>query len=128
MSSGWIYNATPAVTAQSQYPTILGVCIALTTLMTIVIGLRAYVRVVLLKSVGADDWTILFSAICSIIYNALAVARQCPSTSFLSISLLTVLAESRWGLGLPVRLRPKVNTYDYRTVSAAWYADETYIR
>ncbi|KAI9884094.1 MAG: swr1 complex component [Watsoniomyces obsoletus] len=101
MGSGWVYNATPAVAAQSQYPTILGVTISLTALMTIVMGLRGYVRLVLLKSVGPDDYTILFSAICSIVYNALAIAQ------------------SRWGLGLPLKLRPKANTLDYRTLNYA---------
>ncbi|KAI9753036.1 MAG: hypothetical protein M1815_000135 [Lichina confinis] len=101
MGSGWVHNAPPEVNAISRYPTILAVCISLTAVMTAIIAVRGYVRAVMLKSIGADDWTILFSGICSIVYNALAIAQ------------------SRWGLGLPIALRPKENTNDYREINFA---------
>lgn len=101
MGSGWVHNAPPEVNAISRYPTILAVCISLTAVMTAIIAVRGYVRAVMLKSIGADDWTILFSGICSIVYNALAIAQ------------------SRWGLGLPLKLRPKENTNDYREINFA---------
>ena len=63
MTLGWVHNATPAVNDISQYPTIVAVCIALTATMTTVVAMRAYVRAVMLKSVGPDDWTILSSAV-----------------------------------------------------------------
>ncbi|KAI9824684.1 MAG: hypothetical protein M1826_007262 [Phylliscum demangeonii] len=99
MAAGWIYNVTPAVEAQSQYPTIIAVCVALTTVMSVVIGLRLYVRAIMIRSVGADDYTILFAAVCSIVYNALAIAQ------------------SRWGLGLPLALRPAQNTLNYKKLN-----------
>ncbi|KAI9788511.1 MAG: hypothetical protein M1816_006851 [Peltula sp. TS41687] len=101
MGSRWVYNASPAVNAQSNFPTIIAVCICLTVIMIVMISMRCYVRMIMLRSVGADDWTILFSAICSIIYNALAIAQ------------------SRWGLGLPIAQRPAANTLDYKALNYA---------
>ena len=63
MGSGWVHNAPPEVNAISRYPTILAVCISLTAVMTAIIAVRGYVRAVMLKSIGADDWTILFSGV-----------------------------------------------------------------
>jgi hypothetical protein len=60
---GWVRGATPAVNAQSQYPTILGVCISLTLFMVSVVCLRFYVRGVMIRSIGWDDWVVLASAV-----------------------------------------------------------------
>ena len=59
----WVQNATPEIDARSQWPTILAVCLCLTILMTVTVGLRGYVRVIMLKTVGNDDWVILASAV-----------------------------------------------------------------
>lgn len=59
----WVHNASPEVLAKSQYPSILGVVLGLTGLMLLTVGLRAYVRVAMVKAVGKDDWVILFSAV-----------------------------------------------------------------
>jgi hypothetical protein len=61
--STWVHNASTEVNDSSQYPTILAVCIVLTAIMCATIGLRGYVRAVMLKTVGADDWTILFAGV-----------------------------------------------------------------
>ena len=55
---GWIYNASAAVNAESNYPTIVGVSVTLVVLMFIVVCLRFYVRGHMLKVVGLDDWII----------------------------------------------------------------------
>lgn len=59
----WVYNTTPEVDAFSQHPMILATCITLTMVMLAVVSLRGYVRVRLLKTVGADDWVIFGSAV-----------------------------------------------------------------
>jgi hypothetical protein len=59
----WVHNASPEVLAKSQYPAILGVVLGLTGLMVITVALRGYVRAVMVKAVGKDDWVILFSAV-----------------------------------------------------------------
>ncbi|KAL8852504.1 MAG: hypothetical protein Q9221_002628, partial [Calogaya cf. arnoldii] len=61
----WIQNGSDHLDAISDYRTILGVCITLPIIMTIVVGMRAYTRIKLLESIGIDDWIILFSAICA---------------------------------------------------------------
>jgi hypothetical protein len=93
---GWVQNASPEVDAASNYPTIISVCISMTIFMTTVVSLRIYVRAFLLKLMGTDDWTIIFSAVslagisrslsvginffqvCSIIYNGLCLGRKFP--------------------------------------------------
>lgn len=59
----WVHNATPEIDARSQWPTILAVCLTLTIIMTATAGLRGYIRVVMLKTVGLDDWVIFLSAV-----------------------------------------------------------------
>lgn len=59
----WVHNASPEVNATSQWRTILAVCICLTVIMTVTVGLRGYVRGIMLKTIGYDDWAILFSAV-----------------------------------------------------------------
>jgi len=61
--SQWVHNADEATNATSQWPLILGVCIGLTIFMTIIAALRFYVRAIILRTIGSDDWVILFSAV-----------------------------------------------------------------
>lgn len=59
----WIHNGNEHLDAISEYRTILGVCIALPILMTVVVAMRAYTRAKILNSLGFDDWVIFFSAV-----------------------------------------------------------------
>ena len=59
----WVINGTEHLDDVSNYRTIVGVCIALATLTTIVVSLRAYCRAVILKVLGADDYVIFFTAV-----------------------------------------------------------------
>lgn len=61
----WVHNATQEVDAKSNWPTIFAVVVVLTIVMTTTVGLRGYVRGVMLKTMGKDDWVILFSAVCA---------------------------------------------------------------
>ncbi|KAM3075385.1 hypothetical protein ACMFMG_007176 [Clarireedia jacksonii] len=97
----WVYNATPEVNAASNYPTILGVSIPILLLMVVTVLTRLWVRLRTVRGIGADDWAIFAAALCSIIYNGLTITQ------------------SRWGLGLPIALRPKVNLNSYSTVNFA---------
>ncbi|ESZ91556.1 hypothetical protein SBOR_8057 [Sclerotinia borealis F-4128] len=101
MSTLWVYNSTPEVNAQSNYPLILGVSSPLLLLMLITVGTRLYVRVRTVRGIGADDWAVVIAALCSIIYNSCTIAQ------------------SRWGLGLPLALRPLVNLNTYSVVNYA---------
>ncbi|KAK5946823.1 hypothetical protein PMZ80_000967 [Knufia obscura] len=97
----WVHNASPEIDAQSQWPLIVGVCVGLTTLMTVTVSLRMYVRAWMIKSMGIDDWVMLSSCICSIIYNALCITQ------------------TRYGLGLDPKSRPDINANKYSEVNFA---------
>ncbi|KFY72041.1 hypothetical protein V499_07810 [Pseudogymnoascus sp. VKM F-103] len=97
----WVHNASPEVLAKSQYPSILGVVLGLTGLMVFTVALRGYVRVAMVKAVGKDDWVILFSAVCSVIYSGLCIGQ------------------SRWGLGLDIAIRPTENLNQYSVINFA---------
>ncbi|RMZ85028.1 hypothetical protein DV738_g147, partial [Chaetothyriales sp. CBS 135597] len=101
MSVDWVHNASPEVNALSEWRLIVGVCISLTTLMVVTVVLRIYVRAWMIRSIWIDDYIIVFSAICSIIYSGLCIGQ------------------SRYGLGLPVALRPKVNLDKYSIINFA---------
>jgi hypothetical protein len=64
---GWVHNAALEVNTQSQYPVILGVCISLTLFMVSVVCLRFYVRGIMIRSIGWDDWVVLASAVGSFV-------------------------------------------------------------
>ncbi|KAF7156379.1 hypothetical protein CNMCM6106_009646 [Aspergillus hiratsukae] len=97
---GWVHNASPEIENQSRYPLILGVCIGLTVLMVIVVCLRLFVRI-RLGRFGAADYVMVFGMVFSIIYNALCIAQ------------------SRYGLGLPLALRPRADLPTYTKLNYA---------
>lgn len=59
----WIINGSAALLAQSKYDKIIACALATSLLMLITVTLRAYVRLKIVKSMGADDWCILISAV-----------------------------------------------------------------
>ena len=112
---GWVHNGNAHLDEVSDYRIILGVCIALAILMTVVVSLRGYTRIHILHSLGIDDHIVFFSAvsappdcswsfiltdikICAVIYSGLCIGQ------------------SAWGLGLPIKLRPKPNLNQYSVV------------
>ncbi|GJP98480.1 integral membrane protein [Aspergillus niger] len=97
---GWVHHASPEVEAESQYRLILGVCLGLTLLMIITVCLRLAIRFNA-RRLEASDFVMLVTMIFSIIYSALCVAQ------------------SRYGLGLPLSLRPKADLPDYTKLNYA---------
>ncbi|XP_077661056.1 uncharacterized protein AFUA_6G00640 [Aspergillus fumigatus Af293] len=97
---GWVFGASPEIDAQSRYPVLLGVCISLTLLMVATVCLRLFVRIKLGRF-DASDYVMVFGMIFSIIYNALCIAQ------------------SRYGLGLPLALRPKPDLPTYTKLNYA---------
>jgi hypothetical protein len=101
----WVHNASEETNAISQWPVILAVCVSLTVVMTTIVALRFYVRAIMLKAIGKDDWVILFSAvslssflqnisqmlikislqICSIIYSGICIGRTLPMQPHMAI-------------------------------------------
>ncbi|KAE8395230.1 hypothetical protein BDV23DRAFT_178751 [Aspergillus alliaceus] len=97
---GWVYHASPDVEAQSQYREILGVCLSLTLLMVITVSLRLGLRIHA-RRLGAADYVMGMSMLFSVIYSALCIAQ------------------SKYGLGLPLNLRPKENLPTYKKLNYA---------
>lgn len=63
--SNWVYNGSTELDQESKYKQILAVSIVLTAVMSIVVVLRGYVRGVMLKTLGWDDFVIFFAAVSS---------------------------------------------------------------
>ncbi|QSZ36825.1 hypothetical protein DSL72_006708 [Monilinia vaccinii-corymbosi] len=91
MTDVWVYNSTPDVSAASHHLLIFKATTPLVVVMIIMVITRLYVKIRTVRGVGADDWTLVIAAVCAIVYNALTIAQ------------------SRWGLSLPVELRPAKN-------------------
>ncbi|KAB8295261.1 hypothetical protein EYC80_007172 [Monilinia laxa] len=95
MSTLWVYNSTPDANAESEYVLILGGTIPLLLFTAITVSGRLYVRIRTVRGIGADDWIIVVTMVCAIIYNAMTITQ------------------SRWGLGLPLELRPPEDLNSY---------------
>jgi hypothetical protein len=59
----WIQHASLEVNAVSQYPSIIGVCVSLTAVMAACVGLRAYIRLSIVKHLGVDDYVTFVAAV-----------------------------------------------------------------
>ncbi|KXG47535.1 uncharacterized protein PGRI_014050 [Penicillium griseofulvum] len=111
---GWVHNASPEVEAASQYRLILVVCLSLTILMTITVSMRLFLRLQASRW-GAADYVMVASMTFSVVYNALCISRGYYQRSH-RCKKLTV-AESRYGLGLPLKLRPEANYLTYTKIN-----------
>lgn len=94
---------------------VISVCIIVTSIMAVIVALRAYVRLWLVKSCGADDWVTFLSAVsqsspCCIFHHL----TQLQAAAIVYTAL--AIAQTRLGLGLPLDLRPKENLEQYTVV------------
>lgn len=98
----WVSNATPEVDAISQWRTILAVCVVLTVLTVIVVGYRLWLSF-RGRGLAADDYVALASCILAFIYSVLTIVQ------------------TKYGLGLPIKLRSKVysDALTYKQVNFA---------
>ncbi|KAH8169517.1 hypothetical protein LIA77_10061 [Sarocladium implicatum] len=97
---GWVVNATAEVNDQSQYPVIIGVCTTLTALSMVVVGGRLRIRSKV-RGLASDDHMALLSEVFVVAYASLTIAQ------------------TRYGLGLPIALRPEDNIVTYTRVNFA---------
>ncbi|KAJ5489541.1 hypothetical protein N7539_004431, partial [Penicillium diatomitis] len=123
---GWVHNASPEVEALSQYREILGVCLSLTLLMVITVCLRLWLRAQSGR-LGAADYVMVFSMV-SATPTPLELALICQVTSgalhnfrysALSIAPCVSPVKSRYGLGLPLKLRPALDKAVYTKINYA---------
>ncbi|KAH6703946.1 integral membrane protein [Verticillium dahliae] len=97
---GWVRNASPEVEAISQWPLIIGLCVALSFMSITVVSSRLFIRHKA-RGLAADDYFAGLSMLFALVYSILTVAQ------------------TRYGLGLPVLLRPKANLITYTRVNYA---------
>ncbi|KAF4445785.1 integral membrane protein [Fusarium austroafricanum] len=95
---GWVLNATPEVNNASEYPMIIAITVSLSVLASSVVGARLYRRWKV-HCLEADDWMSALSMFFALIYSSICIAQ------------------TRYGLGLPIPLRPKENLISYTRVN-----------
>ncbi|KAF9873443.1 integral membrane protein [Colletotrichum karsti] len=94
MSESWTYNTPPGT--DSDGPRITAIALVFTALSLVIMSLRLYVRLGMLKAAGSDDWVIIFTwfAACG-------------------FSVVSVL-QTKWGLGLKkLSDMPEQNLFDF---------------
>ncbi|KAE8371430.1 hypothetical protein BDV26DRAFT_276106 [Aspergillus bertholletiae] len=62
-------NTRHVVADESHRGIIIGVQTALTVLAVVVVCLRLYVRMRIVRSPGCDDWTMALAAVCASLYD-----------------------------------------------------------
>ncbi|CCF46582.1 ATP synthase F0 [Colletotrichum higginsianum] len=97
---GWVLNATPEVEAISQWETIIAIACVLSVLSVAVVCSRLWIRHTA-RGLAADDWMSALSMAFALIYSGLTIAQ------------------TRYGLGLPVKLRPRANLVTYTRINFA---------
>ncbi|OHF00947.1 integral membrane protein [Colletotrichum orchidophilum] len=100
MSESWTYNTPPGTL--STGPQITAIALAFTALSLIILMLRLYVRVIMLKAAGSDDWVIFVTWF--------------AACGFAVVSTV----QTKWGLGLK-RLEdmPAENVYNFGVLQYA---------
>ncbi|WYZ46639.1 hypothetical protein EsH8_IX_000864 [Colletotrichum jinshuiense] len=97
---GWVLNATPEVEAISQWPTIIAIVTVLSVLSVAVVASRLWIRHTA-RGLASDDWMSALSMVFALIYSGLTIGQ------------------TRYGLGLPIKLRPQANLISYTRINFA---------
>lgn len=84
LAMGWVDNATPDVEAQSEWRTIVTICIVLSALSIAVVSCRLWTRRQN-HGLAADDWMAALSMVFALVYSLLCIVRMC----FLRPDLIT---------------------------------------
>jgi len=111
----WVHNADAATNAASQWPLIVAVCVVLTAIMTVTVCLRLYVRAIMVKAVGVDDYVMIFCMVSAIITSIPSAALMVYKVCGIIYNGLCI-GQSRYGLGLPISQRPVINLNEYSEV------------
>lgn len=87
---GWVVNATEAINDESQYPTIIAICVVLSVVSIAVVGTRLWIRFQA-RGLASDDWMSLLSVVFALIYSILCIVRK--STRFCTFWGLQSMSE-----------------------------------
>lgn len=74
---GWVHNLQ-ARDPNDHTARVIAVCMVFASASLIAVALRFHVRIWVKKAVWMDDYAALFSAVLTMAYASLAVARACP--------------------------------------------------
>lgn len=74
---GWVDNASSEVNAESQYPTIIAICVTLSLLSITTVCARLWIRY-RKHGLAADDWMATLSMVFALLYSILCIVRTCP--------------------------------------------------
>ncbi|KAL7951634.1 hypothetical protein V8C42DRAFT_339559 [Trichoderma barbatum] len=97
---GWVINATEEISNESQYSTIVAICVVLSVFSIAIVGARLWIRFKA-RGLASDDWMSALSVVFALIYSILCIVQ------------------TRYGLGLPIKDRPKENLIPYTRVNFA---------
>lgn len=93
-SNGWTFNTSEGTLTEG--PKITAICVVFAAISLIAVSLRLYVRTVLIKAMGIDDWIIFGSWVSAAVF-----------------SVITIL-QAKWGLGLQdIDDMPPENIYNF---------------
>lgn len=112
----WVDNATPEVDAISEWRTIVAICTVLSAFSMGIVCARVWIRN---KNHGlaADDWMSILSMVFALIYSILCIVRTCTLLTGILFGFISNIgccsSETKYGLGLPLLLRPKANLIPY---------------
>ncbi|KAH8653786.1 integral membrane protein [Xylariales sp. PMI_506] len=95
---GWVENASPEVSAQSEYRLIFGICISLSILSITIVSSRLWLRHKA-RGLAADDMFAGLAMLFALIYS------------------ITCMIQTKYGLGLPLALRPTADLTTYGKVN-----------
>ncbi|KAH7310461.1 hypothetical protein B0I35DRAFT_74526 [Stachybotrys elegans] len=96
----WVFHASPEVEAQSQYPAIVAICTVLSLISMAIVAARLHLRFKN-RGLAADDTMAILSVVFALVYSILCIVQ------------------TRYGLGLPIKLRPPQNLATYTRVNYA---------
>ncbi|KAL8398148.1 hypothetical protein RB596_005614 [Gaeumannomyces avenae] len=91
---GWVDNATPEVEAISDYKLIIAICVLMSVVSISVVCARLYIRHTN-HGLRADDHMATLSMFFALLYSIICIVQ------------------TKYGLGLPIALRPKANLIPY---------------
>lgn len=72
----WVANASPELDAQSQWRTVVAVCVILSFVAGVIVGMRLWIRA-RTRGMAADDWMASLSLLFAVLYSIICIIREC---------------------------------------------------
>lgn len=72
----WVANASSELDTQSQWRTIVIVCVILSFVAGVIVGMRLWIRA-RTRGMAADDWMASLSLLFAVLYSIICIIREC---------------------------------------------------